>query len=106
MQDSPRAAWTANLTILAIGSLLMAAPWIASRRDADRAVPAAGTTELRAPATVTRVEQLRSGADFSPGPPSLRVCFILDSLDAIAEGDRSFYETMERDRLAALGPRC
>jgi hypothetical protein len=41
--------------------------------------------------------------DLLPGP---RVCFIINSLDEVADTQRNVYETHERERLAAHGARC
>jgi hypothetical protein len=106
MKAPPRTALGINLALLAAGSFLMAYRWIDSRPDAATPAAATGEAELRAPATVTSVSELSSSLDSSPASPSLRVCFTLDSLAAIGSGDRSFYETAERDRQAAHGPRC
>lgn len=102
---SPRAALAINLAILAAGSSLMLLNWVHSRRAA--ATPSAGDEpELHAPATVASVALLPAAPDASSSAPRMRVCFTIDSFAAIASRDRSFYETMERDRQAAHGPRC
>lgn len=104
IKASARTALAINLAIVAVGSSLIIYNWYASRRAA--AIPSAADNEpeLHAPATVTSVAQLPGAPDASS--PQMRVCFTIDSFAAIDRRDRSFYETMERDRLAAHGPRC
>ncbi len=106
MKAPSRGATGINLALLAVGSFLMAYRWIDSRADTHKPSAAAGEAELRAPATVTSVAELPSAPDSPAVSRSLRVCFTLDSLAAIGGGDRSFYETAERDRQAAHGARC
>lgn len=106
IKASARTALAINLVIVAVGSSLMIYNWYASRRAAAKAAANAGGPQLHAPATVTSVAQLPAAQNVPSSSAQMRVCFTIDSFAAIPSRDRSFYETMERDRQAAHGPRC
>jgi len=61
---------------------------------------------LHATGTIVSVEERphdEQSVDLLPGP---RVCFTIDSFDEVAAKDRTEYESAERARGAAHGPRC
>ena len=61
---------------------------------------------LRAPGTLVSIEERahdEQSEDLLPGP---RVCYTIDSFAAVPIAERGAYESAERARHAAQGPRC
>jgi hypothetical protein len=74
--------------------------------DADKTKPAQPAAVLHAQGTIVSVEEQahdEQSYDLLPGP---RVCFTIDSLNELSGTDRGAYESAERERQAAHGPRC
>jgi hypothetical protein len=74
--------------------------------DADKTSSDRPAAALHARGTIVSVEEQahdEQSYDLLPGP---RVCFTIDSFDGLSGADRSVYESAERARQAAHGPRC
>ena len=75
-----------------------------SHADAER--NAENKTVRHAPGTIVSVEERahdEQSEDLLPGP---RICFKIDSFDEVPGPQRSVYESAERAREVAQGPRC
>jgi hypothetical protein len=59
-----------------------------------------------APGTILSVLDLSSGGQAEEQEGRVRVCFSIDSFAEVSNEDRLTYETAERARQAAKGPRC
>jgi hypothetical protein len=74
--------------------------------DADKTNSAQPAAVLHAQGTIVNVEEQahdEQSYDLLPGP---RVCFTFDSLNELSGADRDVYESAERERQEAHGPRC
>jgi hypothetical protein len=106
MNAGSRIALSINLALIAAGAAAMVYRWVDYRHREGATVAVQRKSGQSAPGTVLSVSRLPADAATTPGPEKMRVCFSIDSFAGIAAKDRSFYESTERARQAAHGPRC